>query len=313
VAEAFARDGHEVVVYDNLSRARMLGKSVGDPEHNWKYLGSLGNVTRIRGDVRDFAALAEAARGADIMVHAAAQVAVTTSLENPREDFEVNALGTFNVLEAARREDSALLFLSTNKVYGENVNSIPVRELETRYEFADPRYEHGIPEELPVDHTGHTPYGSSKLAADIYVQEYHHTYGLRTGVFRMSCIYGTRQFGVEDQGCRLVRNSGGHREDDHHLRGREAGEGRAVRGRPRRRGEEVRGIECQRGLQHRGRAREHSLAPGAPVDPRGHGAEAELQVLRLEAGRPEGLRVGRAQGGEGAGLEAQNRPEGGRG
>jgi CDP-paratose 2-epimerase len=200
VAEAFARDGHEVVVYDNLSRARMLGKSVGDPEHNWKYLGSLGNVTRIRGDVRDFAALAEAARGTDIIVHAAAQVAVTTSLENPREDFEVNALGTFNVLEAARREDAALLFLSTNKVYGENVNSIPVRELETRYEFADPRYERGIPEEFPVDHTGHTPYGSSKLAADIYVQDYRHTYGLRTGVFRMSCIYGTRQFGVEDQG-----------------------------------------------------------------------------------------------------------------
>lgn len=200
VAEAFAREGHEVVVYDNLSRAKLLGKSVGDPEYNWKYLGSLGNVIRVRGDVRDFAALSDAAREAELIVHAAAQVAVTTSVENPREDFEVNAMGTLNVLEAARREDAAVLYLSTNKVYGENVNRVPVRERDTRYEFADPRYSSGIPEDFPIDLTGHTPYGSSKLAADVYVQDYAHTYGLRTGVFRMSCIYGTRQFGVEDQG-----------------------------------------------------------------------------------------------------------------
>ena len=200
VVEEFIRSGHEVVVYDNLSRGKMLGKSVGDQEYNWNYLGSLGNVIRIRDDVRNFVALSEAAKGVDLIVHTAAQVAVTTSLENPREDFEVNALGTLNALEVARKEDATFLFLSTNKVYGENVNSIPVRELDTRYEFADSRFERGIPEELSVDHTGHTPYGSSKFAADIYVQDYHHTYGLRTGVFRMSCIYGTRQFGVEDQG-----------------------------------------------------------------------------------------------------------------
>ncbi len=80
------------------------------------------------------------------------------------------------------------------------MNRIPVREMETRYEFADRRYPNGIPEDFPIDLTGHTPYGSSKLAADVYVQDYAHTYGLRTWVFRMSCIYGTRQFGVEDQG-----------------------------------------------------------------------------------------------------------------
>jgi CDP-paratose 2-epimerase len=85
-------------------------------------------------------------------------------------------------------------------VYGENVNKIPVMEKETRYEYADPKFREGIPETFPIDLTGHSPYGCSKLAADIYVQDYAHTYGLKTGVFRMSCIYGERQFGVEDQG-----------------------------------------------------------------------------------------------------------------
>jgi CDP-paratose 2-epimerase len=93
-----------------------------------------------------------------------------------------------------------MIFTSTNKVYGENVNKIPVIERETRYEYADPKFREGIPETFPIDLTGHSPYGCSKLAADIYVQDYAHTYGLKTGVFRMSCIYGERQFGVEDQG-----------------------------------------------------------------------------------------------------------------
>lgn len=135
-----------------------------------------------------------------MIIHTAAQVAVTASITDPRMDFEINALGTFNVIEAARLNDSALVFCSTNKVYGENVNKIEVAERETRYEFADPRYKNGIPETFPIDLISHSPYGCSKLAADIYVQDYAHTYGLKTGVFRMSCIYGERQFGVEDQG-----------------------------------------------------------------------------------------------------------------
>jgi CDP-paratose 2-epimerase len=96
--------------------------------------------------------------------------------------------------------DASLIFTSTNKVYGENVNKIPIVEREIRYEFADTRYKEGIPEMFPIDLTGHSPYGCSKLSADIYVQDYAHTYGLKTGVFRMSCIYGERQLGVEDQG-----------------------------------------------------------------------------------------------------------------
>jgi CDP-paratose 2-epimerase len=136
----------------------------------------------------------------DAIVHVAAQVAVTTSVKSPRTDFEINTLGTFNVLEVARANDASVVYTSTNKVYGENVNRIPVVEKETRYEFSEPRYRNGIPEDFSTDLTGHSPYGCSKLAADSYVQDYAHTYGLKTGVFRMSCIYGERQFGVEDQG-----------------------------------------------------------------------------------------------------------------
>lgn len=93
-----------------------------------------------------------------------------------------------------------LLFCSTNKVYGDNVNRIPVRAHGTRYVYEDPAFAHGIPEDFSTDRCHHSPYGASKLAADLYVQEYAHSYGLKAGVFRMSCIYGPRQFGMEDQG-----------------------------------------------------------------------------------------------------------------
>lgn len=204
VVEYYARKTRneaEIVAFDNQSRAKMLGKTSGDPLHNWNYLK--GNYPRVKltvGDIRDFERLKDVAKEANIIIHTAAQVAVTTSVANPRIDFEINALGTLNVLEIARRSDAAVVFTSSNKVYGENVNKIPIEENETRYSFADKRYENGIPENFPIDISGHSPYGCSKLAADIYVQDYAHTYGLRTGVFRMSCIYGERQFGVEDQG-----------------------------------------------------------------------------------------------------------------
>jgi CDP-paratose 2-epimerase len=181
VAEHFARS-HQVVICDNFSRDE-TGKFVGQ-----------------RLDVRDFQAIQETCEGAEIIIHTAGQVAVTNSLLDPRTDFETNALGTFNVLEAARLNDSTVMFCSTNKVYGENVNGILIEEEEKRYKFGSKAFRNGIPEDFSVDRTGHSPYGSSKLAADIYVQEYAHTYGLKTGVFRMSCIYGERQFGVEDQG-----------------------------------------------------------------------------------------------------------------
>lgn len=134
-----------------------------------------------------------------MIVHTAAQVAVTTSLNDPRIDLEINALDTLNVLEAARLNESSVVFCSTNKVYGENVNKIPVSEGGKRYCFADERYMNGIPNDFSVDLCGHSPYRCSKLAGDLCTQDYAHSYGLRTGVFRMSCIYGERQFDVEDQ------------------------------------------------------------------------------------------------------------------
>jgi len=151
----------------------------------------------VHGDVGDFASVVTAARGADIIYHLAGQVAVTSSVSDPRSDFETNALGTLNVLEAARRSDRRppVVFTSTNKVYGA-METLRVMKGESRHSYRD--YPYGIPESQPLDF--HSPYGCSKGAADQYVRDYSRIYGLPTVVFRMSCIYGTRQFGTEDQG-----------------------------------------------------------------------------------------------------------------
>ena len=202
VAEYYAKRGEEVTVFDNLSRAEILGISPKAVMYNWSYLKNNRSVKLVKGDVRNFEAVQEIAKDKDVIVHVAGQVAVTTSVKDPKTDFEVNALGTFNVLEGARRSemDPTIIYCSTNKIYGMNVNEIAVKEGETRYYFSDKKYEKGIPEDFPVDLCEHTPYGCSKLVGDLYVQDYAHVYGLKTGVFRMSCIYGERQFGIEDQG-----------------------------------------------------------------------------------------------------------------
>jgi CDP-paratose 2-epimerase len=203
--EYFSRQGHDVIALDNLSRSAMLGDHfLGSrvTRYNWERLAKMPHVVRKEVDVRDSTAVKEALRGAEIIVHTAAQVAVTTSMEDPQTDFEINVNGTFNVLEGARRlaSDPVIIYCSTNKVYGSHVNDVAIEALRQRYVFSDPRFSSGIPESLETDHTHHTPYGASKLAADLYMQEYGGSYGLRTGVFRMSCIYGPRQFGMEDQG-----------------------------------------------------------------------------------------------------------------
>jgi CDP-paratose 2-epimerase len=133
----------------------------------------------------------------DVIYHLAGQVAVTTSVLDPRDDFENNALGTFNALEAARTAGSNPIFVyaSTNKVYG-GMEDVIVEEEATRYRYRDLPL--GIPETQPLDF--HSPYGCSKGAGDQYVRDYARIYGLRTVVMRQSCIYGTRQFGIEDQG-----------------------------------------------------------------------------------------------------------------
>lgn len=201
VAEYFASKGFEVTILDNFARSKLLRKDSEWARYNLDLLiTKFPNIRFVHGDVRDYEGVLRVAAGCDFIVHAAAQVAVTTSLDDPITDFTINAKGTLNVLEAARRNDSVVIFLSTNKVYGDRVNEIPLVDHGTRYYYADPKYQNGIPEEFPVDGCAHTPYGCSKLAADIYVQDYGRIYGLRTIVFRMSCIYGERQFGVEDQG-----------------------------------------------------------------------------------------------------------------
>lgn len=203
VSEYYAKRGEHVVVLDNLSRAEIFGMNPKTALYNWEYLKkNYTTIKLVKGDVRNLEEVQKAAKDADAIIHAAAQVAVTTSVKDPRTDFEANVLGTFNVLEAARnsKTDPSIIYCSTNKVYGTNVDNIPLREEETRYNFADAGYRKGIPEDFPIDLCGHTPYGCSKLAGDLYAQDYAHTYGLKTGVFRMSCIYGSKQFGVEDQG-----------------------------------------------------------------------------------------------------------------
>lgn len=197
----FASQGWDVRILDNLSRGQLLKKEDPNFDYNWNRLGDEARIERIRGDVRESSIVDDAVDGCDAVLHAAAQTAVTTSTVDPATDFSVNALGTFNVLDAIRKTGgkAAFLYCSTNKVYGENVNQVPIEELESRYQFTGD-FTHGIPETFGVDLCEHTPYGCSKLTGDLYAQDFAHLYGIRSGVFRMSCIFGTHQFGMEDQG-----------------------------------------------------------------------------------------------------------------
>jgi CDP-paratose 2-epimerase len=182
-----------VRIFDNLSRAGVA--------HNLQWLQSLaapGQLEFCPGDVRNAVSLQEAARDVSEIYHFAAQVAVTSSIEDPEKDFEVNACGTFNVLEAARRSGRKpfVLFTSTNKVYGA-LDSLQVVVDGTHYRASNPDFR-GVNECEPLDF--HSPYGCSKGAADQYVRDYGRIFDLPTVVFRMSCIAGPRQFGNEDQG-----------------------------------------------------------------------------------------------------------------
>ena len=191
LATRLAEQQLEVVVLDDLSRRGADQNAAWLEAHH-------PEVRLVRADIRtDLPILQTLVDSADVVYHLAAQVAVTTSVEDPRLDFEVNLLGTLNVLEAVRRSssESILLYSSTNKVYGQ-LETLPIEEHESRYAFGDGRS--GISETDQLDF--HSPYGCSKGAADQYVRDYARVYGLKTVVFRQSCIYGPRQFGIEDQG-----------------------------------------------------------------------------------------------------------------
>ena len=180
-----------VTVLDNYSRQP-------GSYHNEKWLKRKMGMSFVRADIRlDQKILLEEVEKVDVVIHLAAQVAVTSSVETPRDDFENNALGTLNVLEAIRlsKKKPILIFSSTNKVYG-SFDDVKIVKATTGYKYLD--YKLGIDEGRSLDF--HSPYGCSKGSADQYVRDYARIYGLRTVVFRQSCIYGIRQFGSEDQG-----------------------------------------------------------------------------------------------------------------
>jgi CDP-paratose 2-epimerase len=193
VAKYYLSKNNSVVIFDNLSR-------IGS-RNNLKWLTSLHNApVLIKGrmdDCKSVSKLTPYVKSADLVVHLAAQVAVTSSIINPLGDFEINALGTIHLLELLRKNNckAKIIYSSTNKVYGE-MDNIEIKKLSTRYMYKDAL--NGISENQPLDF--HSPYGCSKGSADQYVRDYARIYGLDTTVLRQSCIYGPRQFGIEDQG-----------------------------------------------------------------------------------------------------------------
>ncbi len=194
LADRLAREGHDVVVYDVLARAGV------EQNLDWLKRRHPHRISAVVADVRDAASLDAVARDASAVFHMAAQVAVTTSLVQPIADFDVNVRATLSLLESVRAagRGAPVIFASTNKVYGDLADLEMALE-DGAYAPTDPKVRrHGVGEDRPLDF--HTPYGCSKGAADQYVLDYARSYGMATSVLRMSCIYGPRQMGTEDQG-----------------------------------------------------------------------------------------------------------------
>lgn len=194
LASRFLREGKKVMIYDNLSREGVIENL------KWLKKSYSENLIIQVADIREKEILERSIKNATAVFHFSAQVAVTTSLTNPIHDFDINLRGTFNVLEAIRKSPHRppMIFTSTNKVYG-NLEEMDFSLNGMRYEAVDPVIKKkGISEKQPLDF--HSPYGCSKGSADQYVLDYCKSYGMKSVVFRMSCIYGPHQFGNEDQG-----------------------------------------------------------------------------------------------------------------
>lgn len=196
--------GAEVVGVDNNMRRDFFGAK-GDTSWNRARLeGSLERFEHREIDIRDRRAIERLLREGrfDVVVHAAAQPSHDLAARRPFDDFETNANGTLNLLEALRTHapEAVFVFLSTNKVYGDGPNHLELEEGEKRYDFADPAYAEGIDETFPIDRCLHSLFGVSKCAADLMVQEYGRYFGLRTGVFRGGCLTGPQHSGVELHG-----------------------------------------------------------------------------------------------------------------
>lgn len=188
VARYLIDKGHDVVLLDSLIRRGV--------SHNLKWLKE---AKFVKGDIRERRDIMKCGN-VDIIYHCAANPGIPISLENPMYDFDVNAIGTMNMLEYARHYGSSLIYASTNKVYGEKVNNIPIAEEATRYDYKGNYKGNGIPSNFSTDGKDHSPYGCSKLTGDLYCREYSTNLGVPTIVTRMSCIYGIMQYGQSEQG-----------------------------------------------------------------------------------------------------------------
>jgi CDP-paratose 2-epimerase len=200
----FASLGNSVIGLDNNMRRTFFGQ---DGDTTWvldRLKAEIKGFVHRHEDIRDRATVlaAFAELRPDVVIHCAAQPSHDLAARMPFEDFDTNAVGTLNLLEATRRHapEAAFVFMSTNKVYGDAPNRIPLRELETRWDYDDARYASGIPETFSIDQSLHSLFGASKVAADVLVQEYGRYFGLRTGVFRGGCLTGVNHSGAELHG-----------------------------------------------------------------------------------------------------------------
>ncbi|MFN2147051.1 MAG: NAD-dependent epimerase/dehydratase family protein [Anaerolineales bacterium] len=200
----FDKLGFQISGVDNNMRADFFGPK-GDTRWNRdRLLKTCQNFTHIDLDIRNRQAVDHlfSQDGFDLIVHAAAQPSHDLAARRPYDDFDVNATGTLNLLEATRQHapDAVFIHMSTNKVYGDGPNKVSLQELDTRWDYADPEYVHGIAEDFPVDQCLHSLFGASKLAGDILAQEYGRYFGLKTGIFRGGCLTGPYHSGVELHG-----------------------------------------------------------------------------------------------------------------
>src|SRR5687767_15114835 len=200
----FDRMEFAVTGVDNNMRADFFGPK-GDTSWNRKRLESTcRRFTHRTLDIRDRVSVDELLKSEkfDLIIHAAAQPSHDLAAKRPFDDFDVNAVGTLNLLEATRRHrpEAVFIHMSTNKVYGDGPNFIKLKELETRWDYDDPRYAEGIPEDFSIDRCLHSLFGASKVAGDILAQEYGRYFGLKTGIFRGGCLTGPQHSGVELHG-----------------------------------------------------------------------------------------------------------------
>lgn len=202
--EFFDSLGADTVGVDNNMRADFFGPKGDTSANRDRLLSVCRHFSHIDLDIRDRAEVDKlfAGNAFDIVIHTAAQPSHDLAARRPFDDFDVNAGGTLNLLEACRRHasEAVFIFVSTNKVYGDRPNTIKLKELETRWEYDDPAFAGGIPEDFPVDQSLHSLFGASKLAADVMTQEYGRYFGLKTGIFRGGCLTGPNHAGVELHG-----------------------------------------------------------------------------------------------------------------